>query len=253
MKRLENKVAVITGGSGEIGKTTAKLFLDEGAKVVLVDINDDALKKVSESFNTPNLSYISADVTKAADVQSYVKHAVDTFGKIDIFYNNAGVEGVVKPIADYPEDAFDKLFAVNVKGVWLGLKYVLPAMADGGSVINTSSVAGIIGMENLSAYVASKHAVVGLSRTAAHEVAKRGIRVNTIHPAPVDNRMMRSIEEGFSPGQAEIMKKAFEDGIPLGRYAVNQDIANGVLFLASDESKFITGSKLVIDGGMTMD
>lgn len=252
MKRLENKVAIITGGSGQLGKTTAKLFLKEGAKVVLVDINKETLKNVSDSLNNPNLSYISADVTKAADVQSYVKHTLDTFGKIDIFYNNAGVEGAVKPIAEYPEDEFDKLFAVNVKGVWLGLKYVLPAMADGGSVINTSSVAGVIGMENLSAYVASKHAVVGISRTAAYEVAKRGIRVNTIHPAPVDNRMMRSIEEGYSPGDAESMKKAFEAGIPLGRYAVNDDVANGVLFLASDESKFMTGAKLVIDGGMTM-
>lgn len=252
MMRLKDKVAVITGGSGAIGSTTAKLFLDEGAKVVLVDIHEESLKKVADELKHENLSYVTADVTKAAEVQNYVKHTVDRFGKIDVFFNNAGIEGLVKPIVDYPEEAFDKVIAVNVKGVWLGIKYVLPQMNNGGSIINTSSVAGLMGSENMTAYVTSKHAVIGITRTVAIEAAPRGIRVNTIHPAPVDNRMMRSLEDGYAPGQGETIKKAFEDSIPLNRYATNDDIAKGVLLLASDDTKFTTGSKLVVDGGMTM-
>lgn len=253
MERLTNKVAIITGGSGAIGATTAKLFLEEGAKVVLVDINEDALKKVVTELDSPLISYVVADVSKSADVQQYVHHTVNTFGKIDIFFNNAGIEGLVKPITAYPEEAFDKLIGVNVKGVWLGIKYVLPEMNDGGSIINTSSVAGLMGFGSMSAYVTSKHAVIGITRTVALEAAPLGIRVNSIHPAPVDNRMMRSLEEGFAPGEAESVKKGFEATIPLGRYATNDDIARGVLFLASDDSKFITGMKLVVDGGMIME
>src|SRR5690606_24408451 len=251
MGKLKDRVTVITGGSGAIGSTVAKLFLAEGAKVVLVDINGDSLAQVAKELNSERLSYVVADVTRAADVAKYVEHAVKTFGKIDVFYNNAGIEGVVKPVSEYPEEIFDKLMAVNVKGVWLGLKYVLPQMNDGGSVINTSSVAGLMGSANMTPYVASKHAVSGLTRTVAHEVAPRGIRVNSIHPSPVDNRMMRSLEEGYAPGEGASIKKAFEESIPLNRYATNQDIALGVLFLASDDSKYITGSKLVVDGGMT--
>lgn len=252
MRKLENKVAVITGGSGAIGLTTAEYFIKEGAKVVLVDINEKALKEAVATLNSDNVSHIAADVTKAADVEAYVKHTVDTFGKIDVFFNNAGIEGVVKPIEEYPEAEFDKLIAVNVKGVWLGLKYVLPQMNDGGSIINTSSVAGLEGTANMSGYITSKHAVIGLTRTLALEAAPRKIRVNSVHPAPVDNRMMRSIEDSFAPGQGEEVKKQFESTIPLGRYATNDDIAKGVLFLASDDSKFITGSKIIVDGGMTM-
>ena len=252
MTKLANKVAVITGGSGAIGTATAKLFLNEGAKVVLVDINEEALKQAVAELGSENVSFIAANVSKSEDVQKYVAHAVNTFGKIDIFFNNAGVEGVVKPISEYPEEEFDKVIGVNVKGVWLGIKYVLPQMNDGGSIINTSSVAGLMGFTSMSAYVTSKHAVIGLTRTVAHEAAPRGIRVNSLHPSPVDNRMMRSLEEGFAPGQGEQAKKGFEASIPMGRYATNEDIANGALFLASDDSKFITGTKLVIDGGMTM-
>ena len=252
MKKLENKVALITGGAGSIGKTTAKLFLDEGAKVMLVDLKDDDLKKTSDELNGgENLKYINADVTDSGNVEKYVKETVDSFGKIDIFFNNAGIEGVVKPIADYPEATFDKVLAVNVKGVWLGVKYVLPEMNDGGSIIISSSVAGLIGSPNVSAYVTSKHATIGIMRTAAIEAAPRKIRVNTINPSPVDNRMMRSLEEGFAPGKAEEAKKQLEADIPLGRYAKPEEIGKLVLFLASDESEFITGTINPIDGGQT--
>ncbi|RYY70851.1 MAG: SDR family oxidoreductase [Chitinophagaceae bacterium] len=251
MKRLENKVAIITGGAGSIGKTTAKLFLDEGAKVLLVDLNEDALKEAVKELGGKHVKYTAADVSSASDVQRYVTDAVAAFGKIDIFFNNAGIEGVVKPTVDYPEDVFDKVIAVNVKGVWLGNKYMLPHMRDGGSIILTSSGAGIYGGPNVSAYTASKHAVVGLMRNLTLEVASRQIRVNTINPSPVDNRMMRSLEDGFAPGQAEAAKKEMEKAIPLGRYAEALEIAQLVLFMASDESKFITGTTQVIDGGMS--
>ena len=167
-----------------------------------------------------------------------------------MFFNNAGIEGVVKPITDYPEDVFDKVISVNVKGIWLGNKFALPQMNDGGSIIITSSVAGILGFAGLGAYVTSKHAVVGIMRTSAIEAAPRKIRVNSVHPAPVNNRMMRSIEEGASAGHGEEVKKQFEATIPLGRYAEPVEIAKLVLFLASDDSQYITGTTQVIDGGM---
>lgn len=250
MKSLKNKVAIITGGAGSIGKTTAKLFLEEGVKVLLVDRDEEALKKAVQELGGDNVKYTAADVTKSADVQRYVNDAVASFGKIDIFFNNAGIEGVVKPVVDYPEDIFDKVIAVNVKGVWLGNKYVLPQMNDGGSIILTSSVAGISGSPDVSAYIASKHAVVGLMRNLAVEAAPRKIRVNTVNPSPVDNRMMRSLEAGFAPGHAEAAKKELEKAIPLGRYADPEEIGQLVLFLADDNSKFITGTTQVIDGGM---
>ncbi|GLU51216.1 short chain dehydrogenase [Dyadobacter frigoris] len=250
MKKLENKVAVITGGAGSIGKITAGLFLEQGAKVLLVDLNEESLRDAVTELGTANVKYSVADVTKAEDVQRYVNDAVSAFGKIDIFFNNAGIEGVVKPTVDYPEDIFDKVIAVNVKGIWLGNKYVLPHMNDGGSIIMTSSVAGIAGSANVSAYIASKHAVVGMMRNLALEVGSRKIRVNTINPSPVDNRMMRSLEEGFAPGHAEAAKAELEKTIPLGRYAKPEEISQLVLFLASDDSQFITGTTQVIDGGM---
>jgi NAD(P)-dependent dehydrogenase (short-subunit alcohol dehydrogenase family) len=252
MKRLENKVAIITGGAGSIGKTTAKLFLEEGAKVFLVDTNEHDLKIVDDELEGSRIKYCVADVSKSEDVQRYVNEAVKEFGKIDIFFNNAGIEGVVKQIIDYPEDVFDKVIAVNVKGVWLGNKYVLPQMNDGGSIILTSSVAGIVGFAGLSAYVTSKHAVVGIMRVSAIEAAPRKIRVNSVHPSPVNNRMMNSLEEGFSAGHGEDVKKIFEASIPLGRYAEPIEIAKLVVFLASDNSQFITGTTQVIDGGLVV-
>jgi NAD(P)-dependent dehydrogenase (short-subunit alcohol dehydrogenase family) len=252
MKKLENKVALVTGGAGSIGRTTAELFLDEGAKVFLVDVDEEALKKAIDQWSGKDIKYCVADVSKSADVQRYVTQAVEAFGKIDVFFNNAGIEGVVKPIVDYPDEVFDKVIAVNVRGVWLGNKYVLPQMNDGGSIIITSSVAGLLGSPNVSAYITSKHACVGIMRASSVEAAPRRIRVNSVHPSPVDNRMMRSLEEGFSPGQGAAVKEQLELTIPLGRYAQPIEIANLVLFLASDESQFITGTTQVIDGGINV-
>lgn len=251
MDKLKNKTAVITGGAGGIGTAAAKLFAQQGANVMLVDLAEENLQRAVEEIGSQNVKYVIADVSKPGDVQNYVRQTVTNFGKIDVFFNNAGIEGEVKPITDYPEDVFQKVMDVNVKGVWLGLKYVIPEMNDGGSIIITSSVAGLRGTANVSAYVASKHASIGIMRTAALELAPRKIRVNTINPSPVDNRMMRSLEEGFSPGGGSEAKKGFEQAIPLGRYATSEEIGQLALFLAGSESEFITGTVLPIDGGMT--
>ena len=251
MKKLENKIAIITGAAGSIGKITAKLFLEEGAKVMLVDLSEDILKEAVSELNSEHAKYCVADVSKSTDVENYVNETVKSFGKIDVFFNNAGIEGEVVPITDFPEEIFDKVISVNVKGAWLGNKYILPQLNDGGSIIMTSSVSGILGSVNFSAYITSKHAVVGIMRATAIEAAPRNIRVNSIHPGPVDNRMMRSIEEGEVAGHAEEVKKHLENSIPFGRYAEPLEVAKLVLFLASNDSQYITGSIHVIDGGMS--
>jgi len=250
MKKLKNKIAIITGGSGSIGKTVAKLFLEEGATVMLVGTSEEKLQKTVQELKSKHVQHCVADVSKSKDVAHYIAETVKHFGKIDVFFNNAGIEGVVKPIVDYPEAVFDEVIAVNVKGMWLGNQHALPQMNDGGSIIMTSSVAGIIGFAGLGAYVTSKHAVVGIMKTSAIEAAPRKIRVNSVHPAPVNNQMMRSIEEGASAGHGDKVKKQFEATIPLGRYAEPIEIAKLVLFLAGDDSQYITGTTQIIDGGM---
>lgn len=250
MERLKDKVAIITGGAGGIGKATAKLFLEEGAKVVMVDIGKELLQKASFELDHENLSYCVADVSKAVDNRKFVEHTLEIYGKIDIFFANAGIEGISRPIAEYPDEIFDEVIAVNLKGVWLGCKNVIPNMKEGGSVIITSSVAGLKGFAGLGAYVATKHAIVGIMRVAALENAQRKIRVNTIHPGPVNNNMMRRIEKDMSPDSPNEVMKGFEAAVPFGRYAESNEIADMALFLASDESKYITGRMHVVDGGM---
>ncbi|GGG43202.1 short chain dehydrogenase [Croceivirga lutea] len=250
MNSLKGKVAIITGGANGIGLATAKLFLEEGANVALVDIDIKGLKKAEKYFNTSKLLTFKADVSKCSEVKKYVSYVLDAFGKIDIFFNNAGIEGTSRPISEYPEEIFDRVMAINLKGVWLGCQEVIPKMNDGGSVIITSSVAGLKGFEGLAPYVASKHAVVGIMRSAALEFASRKIRVNTIHPGPVNNEMMRRIEKDISPENPNQAKSGFESAVPFGRYAESKEIAQTVLFLASEQSKFITGCTHLIDGGM---
>ncbi len=253
MTKLNNKVAVITGGAGGIGKETAKLFLQHGAKVVLVDLFEETLLKTKEELNgLGEVVAVQADVSNEDHVENYVKEALNHYGKIDIFFNNAGIEGKVAPVTEQKVEDFDKVMAVNVRGVFLGLKHVLKVMKEQGfgSVINSSSVAGLQGSPNVTPYIASKHAVVGLTKATAVEVANAGVRVNSVHPSPVNTRMMRSLEEGFAPGHAEAVKEDLANAIPLGRYGEVEDIANLVLFLASDDSSFITGSQYRVDGGM---
>lgn len=250
MKRLENKVAIITGGGGGIGSATAKLFLEEGAKVMIVGIKEEKLKMVMDELSNPNLSYCIADVSKSEDTKRYVNETLKAFGKIDILFSNAGIEGGFHPISEYPEEVFDKIISVNIKGVWLSCQIAIPKMSEGGSVIITSSVAGLKGFQGLGAYTVSKHGEVGIMRVAALEFAPKKIRVNSVHPGPVETRMMRSIEEQMAPTAAQEAKKGFENNIPFGRYAEAEEVAQLCLFLASDESKYITGNTYVIDGGL---
>jgi len=247
MARLDKKIAVITGGGGSIGIAAAALFVQEGAKVLLVDIDEDALKDGISSIGEEKASYVVADVTKPDEVEGYVQTAIDRYGGIDIFLNNAGIEGKVAPIIDYPVDEFDKVMAVNIKGMWLGMKYVMPHMQEkGGSVVITSSVAGMQGTPGVSAYTISKHAVVGLMRCAALEGAPNKIRVNSVHPAPIDNRMMDSLEEGMG-----ISKEELSQQIPWKRYGRPIEVARMMLFLASNESDYVTGGMFTVDGGQT--
>lgn len=248
MEALTGKTAVITGGAAGIGKATAERFLKEGAKVMLVDIHENELRKTVEEFNTPNVTYSVADVSNEQDAKRYIDETISAFGQLDIVFANAGIEGVMKPIQDYPTEILDKVYAVNVKGTFLALKYAIPKIQDGGSIIITSSIGGFGSSPFASGYVATKHAVLGIMRTAALELAPRKIRVNTVHPSQANTRMMHDIEKDL--GNSEEAKQTFAAAIPLGRYAEPEEIASMVLFLASDESRFITGTTFRVDGGM---
>lgn len=252
MGRLGGKVAVITGGAGDIGKAAAIRFAAEGASVLLVDLNAEGLDAACQEIGSDKVKYFVADVTLATDNLAMIFEAKRLFGRIDIFLANAGIEGDVAPIIDYDEVRFEQVINVNIKGVFLGLKAAIPALKaqGGGSIIISSSVVGLRGSALVSAYSASKHAVIGLMKSAAKEVAADNIRVNTVNPSPVETRMMRSLEVGFAPNSTEQVKAALKANIPLGRYAQAEDIANVMLFLASDEAAFITGSVYMADGGM---
>lgn len=253
MGRLEDKIAIITGGSGGIGKATAQRFLAEGAHVVLVDLDDDALGAVARELDGGDrVLTVRADVSREEDVRGYVSATLERHGRIDVFFNNAGIEGKVAPLESQELAMFDKVLAVNVRGAYLGLREVLPRMYErrSGSVINTSSVAGLRGSAGVLPYVTSKHALSGMTKVAALEAAKYEVRVNSIHPSPVNTRMMRSLEAGFVPSDAEAARASMAANIPLGRYGESDEIASLVLFLASDESRFITGAQYRIDGGM---
>ena len=251
MGRIEGKVAVITGGAGGIGRVVGRRFVDEGASVLLVDVDEEALVEACSDISSNQISYFVGDVTNWSDNQAMIELSEERYGGVDIFLANAGVEGAVSSILDYDEEVFDRLMAINVKGPFLGLKAAVPAMIrrGGGSVVITSSVAGVRGGPRLAPYVTSKHAVVGLMKSAAKEFAGNDIRVNTVNPSPVETRMIRSIEKGLSEDDPSAVKKSMQANIPLGRYGQPIDVANLMLFLASDESRFITGSIHMVDGG----
>ncbi|MEB8386988.1 SDR family oxidoreductase [Rhodobacteraceae bacterium KMM 6894] len=253
MPRLKDKIALITGGAAGIGLETARLFLTEGAKVAIVDLNEADLTKAAADLGASgDVLAIAADVSSVEDTARYVQQTLERFGKIDIFFNNAGIEGKVAPLVEQTIEDFDRVMAVNVRGSFLGLQHVLPGMIQrkSGSIINMSSISGLQGSPNVAPYITSKHAIVGLTRAAAIEAARANVRVNSVHPSPVNTRMMRSLEEGFSPGAAQTAHKNLEKTIPLGRYGESSDVANLVLFLASDDSAFITGAQYPVDGGL---
>jgi NAD(P)-dependent dehydrogenase (short-subunit alcohol dehydrogenase family) len=243
--RLDDKTAFITGAAGSIGAATARRFVAEGARVVLSDLDAEPLHALAGELGA---EAAVADVTDSAAVAAAVERA----GALDIAFANAGVFGDVAPVAEYDEAVFAHVLAVNVLGPFHVAKHALRAMRPGGSLILNSSVVGLTSDPGICAYAMSKHALVGLMRTAAKEVAGRGIRVNSIHPGPVDNAFQHRIET-VATGESEARAaEIFETMIPLGRHATPDEVAEAVLFLASDESRFMTGAAIPLDGGLSI-
>ena len=253
VRRFVDKVVVITGAGGGIGRAAAVRFAAEGARVILVDVALPALKDTQAAVEQAGggALTVEADVTRAADVARYVAAATGRFGGIDCFFNNAGILGAVRPLVDYPEETFDRVMAVNVKGVWLGLKGVAPALIQrgGGAIVNSASIAGLRGTPNLVAYTASKHAVIGLTRTASREFARHRIRVNAVCPSPVETPMARELEVGFHARNPDVAHERLSATIPMRRYGEPEEVAALVAFLCSSDASYITGSIYTIDGG----
>lgn len=251
---LTGKVALVTGGGGGIGRAVCVEFARAGARVAIVDL-DRELGEATLALlkqEAAEARFFRADVTKAVEVAAYVQGTVDAFGRIDAFVNNAGFEGTVGPVQTYPEETFDRVLAVNVKGVFLGLKYVVPVMLaqKSGAIVNMSSGAGLIGTPGMVAYTASKHAVLGINKTVALELAPQGIRVNAICPGVINTRMMRQLESLLSPGNPEGCVAQMKASTPNGRYGEPQDVARTAVFLCSDLAAHIVGQRIVVDGGM---
>ena len=251
--KFDGKVALITGGGGGIGRATAIGFAERGAKVFLVDADAAAGEATAGIVrqNGGDARFLKADVTTSNDTQAYVQACLDAYGRIDCFFNNAGIEGKLTPMPDYEEAMFDRVMAVNVKGVFLGMKYVLPVMLKQGSgtIVNTASTAALFGTPGMIAYIGSKHAVLGMTKSAAIDVARQGIRINAVCPGPVETRMMRSIESMRNPNDPKAAHTAGSAATPDGRYATAEEIANAVLFLSSDLSGHMVGQHVVVDGG----
>jgi NAD(P)-dependent dehydrogenase (short-subunit alcohol dehydrogenase family) len=250
--RLSGKAALITGGAGSIGLATARAFLAEGARVMLVDLDEADLARAAEGLEADAVAWTAADVTSSEQVEAAVAGTLRQFERLDIAFANAGVFGVVASVTEYPVDVFEQVMAVNVLGSFLVAKHALGVMAPGGNLIINSSVVGLTSDKGITAYATSKHALVGLMRTAAKEMAGKGIRVNSLHPGPTDNDFQHAIEIDAVGASREESAKAFEQMIPLGRHATPDEIAQAVVFLASDESAFMTGASLVVDGGLSI-
>ena len=249
-KEFEGKVALVTGGGSGIGRATALAFAREGAQVAIGNRNvkrgEETVAMIRKAGGTA--SFKRTDVLVAAEIEALVDHAVKTYGGLDLAFNNAGVEGTVAPIVQQTEADYDAVMDVNVKGVWLSLKYEIPRMLErgGGAIVNCSSVAGLIGFPNMAPYFASKHAVVGLTKVAALEYSAQGIRINAVNPAVIETEMVDRIAEGFSMKKDELVPMH-----PIGRLGRVEEIAEAVLWLCSPKSSFVTGHSLVVDGGFT--
>jgi NAD(P)-dependent dehydrogenase (short-subunit alcohol dehydrogenase family) len=251
MGRLEGKVAIISGGEGSIGMATARAFAGEGARVFLAGLSEPGLKAAAAELGDHAAAWAVTDVTDSAQVRDAVEAAVGWSGRLDIVVANAGVTGTAAPIADYPEDDFDHVLAVHVRGAFLLCKHSVPHLAKGASIIITSSVVGLTAAPAIAGYSTAKHAQVGLMRTLAAELAPRGIRVNTIHPGPVDNAFQHRVEVTATGLDEARAQEVFDGMIPLARHARPEEIARSMLFLASEDSSFMTGATLAVDGGMS--
>ena len=252
--RLDGRVAVVTGAAGVIGSATLKLLAARGARIVAIDRREaDLQTAIKDLPASAEAIAVEADVTQEGDVAEYVRAAIDKFGTIDVFYNNAGIEGDIKPIVEYSLESFRRVLDVNVVGVFLGMKHVLPVMLkqNKGSIINTASTAGLMGSPYIAVYSASKHAVIGLTKTASWECTGTGVRVNCVCPGLIDSRMLSTIIQGRSPGNAPPPHDKLVERIPARRLGQASEVASIVAFLASDDASYVSGSHYTVDGGRT--
>lgn len=249
---MENKLCVITGGAGSLGLESARLLRQEGARIMLVDNNQKMLTQAVAELGgeSDTVSAAVSDVSDSRQTKNYIDRTAEKWGKIDFLFSNAGISGVIKPVTDFPEEVFDAVMAVNVRASFLACKYGLPRMNDGGSILFTSSIVGVTSDPGICAYATSKHALIGLMRTVAKEVAGRNIRVNVICPGPIDNAFQADVEKALSIVMGKNATEVLDAATPLGRHATAEEVAKMVLFLASGQSSFSTGSIFMADGGM---
>ena len=250
MKEFDGKVALVTGGGSGIGRAAALAFAREGTKVVIADRNvqrgEETVSTIRDAGGTA--SFRRTDVSVAADIEALVDYTITTYGRLDLAFNNAGIEGDVKPLADQTEANFDAVMDINVKGVWLSMKYEIPRMLEqgGGAIVNSSSVAGVVGFPGIGIYAASKHAVIGLTKTAALEYSPQGIRINAVSPGAIDTEMIDRLADGMN-----VKKDDLNTLHPMGRIGRVAEVAEAVLWLCSDRASFVTGHTLIVDGGFT--
>lgn len=243
---FKNKVAIVTGGSSGIGRATALAFAKKGVKVVIADwIENEEIIDLIENLGGEAI-FVKCDVSKSDDVKALIEKTITTFGRLDFAYNNAGIEGTSAPTQDCNEENWDKTIGINLKGIWLCMKYEIPEMLKKGkgSIVNCASVAGLVGFGGLPAYVASKHGVIGLTKTAALENAKLGIRVNVVCPGVIQTPMIDRLT-----GKKKESIEQFTGLEPIGRFGEPEEIANAVIWLCSDEASFVTGLAMPVDGG----
>ena len=250
-KTFEGKIALVTGGTSGIGETAAKAYAKAGAKVALTGRRAERGHAVADEINQSGgeAVFIQTDITDAAQVEKMVAKTVEQFGGLDVAFNNAGLEGILAPIAEQTDENYDAVFNANVRGVMNSMKYEIPAMLKngGGAIVNNSSIAGLIGMGTLSVYCASKHAVIGLTKCAALEVAAEGIRINAICPAAIETDMY----DRFT-GEDEKNKEYFASLHPIGRVGTASEVASLALWLSSDAAGFMIGQAIAVDGGFTV-
>ncbi len=240
---MRDKIATVTGGGSGIGRAAALAFAERGARVVVADVNTDGGQETISMIESAGgeALFVHTDVTKGAEVEALIDKTVATYQRIDYAFNNAGYYPGLRPIADYTEEMWDQTIAVNLKGVWLCMKYQVPHMSAGGSIVNTSSVAGLVAVPEHYGYTASKWGVCGITKSAAREFADQGIRVNAVCPGVIDTPMAAN----------DFMLEEYRALHPLGRFGQPGDIASMVMWLCSEESSFITGQLLAVDGGWT--
>jgi len=246
---MDGKHCIITGGAGSVGLASAKALAEAGATLMLVDRDAAALEQSADSIGAKDTLVAVADISNSSEVKAFVKQAVDAWGKIDVVFANAGISGTNAAVTDFPEDIFDAVLDVNVRGTFLTLKHSIPYIRDGGSIVVTSSIMGVRTRPGTVGYITSKHALIGMVRCVARELAGRNIRANIIAPGPLENEFQQTIEDRVSAATGVNATEMLNNMIPLGRHGTAEEISRAVLFLASDQSSFTTGAVLMADGG----